>query len=516
MKAPLEVGRWLHPEELRPTGRGVSKDGMTRIDAGTTGAIVALKGRGGFGHRELEFNVSDPGLAVVSPAPCRPRIERGSTMSSRTTAEAVVIGAGAGGLSAAARLVHAGITPLVVERLDRVGGRASTEEIDGHKVNVGAIALELGGVFEETFALVGAPLDLREPSPAAAFYLDRKVVDVSKGGWAFLLGQITKQAAKVLAAFADARTGSLPDGRESTRDWLARYTSNETVHAIFRNLCASIFACNADELPARAFLTYFTRKGAFKRFGFCPEGTIGVWRSLAAAVERGGGEVWLDSPCERIHVEGGRVVGVSVIRGGETVRIDAPIVISNVGPKATVALAGADNLPAAYTKAVDTELRPAANIVINVATRERLFDAPGIVTFGKTRRLCNMADLTATCPELAPAGWHQYVAYAVPVPALGDFDSDAEVALALDDLREQFPALDLDGPDAKLLSVRVMRDDWPAQRACAGYDLPRETGVAGLWCVGDAVKDYGNGGTQACAETAKLVVDEIVGRRVDA
>jgi hypothetical protein len=58
-----------------------------------------------------------------------------------------------------------------------------------------------------------------------------------------------------------------------------------------------------------------------------------------------------------------------------------------------------------------------------------------------------------------------------------------------------------------------MRDDWPAQRSCAGYDLPRETGVSGLWCVGDAVKVYGNGGTQACAETAKLVVDAIVAER---
>jgi phytoene desaturase len=87
--------------------------------------------------------------------------------------------------------------------------------------------------------------------------------------------------------------------------------------------------------------------------------------------------------------------------------------------------------------------------------------------------------------------------------------SDAEVALALEDLREQFPGF----AHAKMLSVRVMRDDWPAQRSCAGYDASRETGVSGLWCVGDAVKDYGNGGTQACAETAKLVVDAIVAAR---
>src|SRR4030088_105753 len=141
-----------------------------------------------------------------------------------------------------------------------------------------------------------------------------------------------------------------------------------------------------------------------------------------------------------------------------------------------------------------------ANTVINIASQQPLISHPGIVTFGKTRRLCNMANLTATCPELAPPGWHLYVAYAVPIPALGDFDQDAEVELALTDLREQFPNFG----QAKILSVRVMRDDWPAQRSCAGYDLPRETGIDGLWCVGDAVKQYGNGATQACAETAKI------------
>ena len=93
-----------------------------------------------------------------------------------------------------------------------------------------------------------------------------------------------------------------------------------------------------------------------------------------------------------------------------------------------------------------------------------------------------------------------------PIPALGDFDSAAEIELALADLREQFPNFS----QARILSTRVMRDDWPAQRSCAGYDLPRETGIEGLWCVGDAVKEYANGGTTACAETAQLVVDKIV------
>ena len=85
----------------------------------------------------------------------------------------------------------------------------------------------------------------------------------------------------------------------------------------------------------------------------------------------------------------------------------------------------------------------------------------------------------------------------------------------MEDLHEQFPPLAglMREAEARILSIRVMRDDWPAQRSCAGYDLPRETGVVGLWCVGDAVKVYGNGGTQACAETAKLVVDAILSER---
>ena len=422
-------------------------------------------------------------------------------------ADSVVIGAGAGGLCAAARLVHAGYHPILIEAFDKVGGRASTEIIDGFTVNIGAIALEVGGVFEETFHLVNAPLDLRFPEPASAFYLDHKVVDVGKGGWGLLLGQMTKQAARILDKFAEARSGQLPDGRQSTAEWLSTYTKNESVHAIFRNLCAAIFACNADELPARAFLTYFTSKGAFKKFGYCPSGTIGVWQSLADAIRKHG-DVWLSSPAQSILIEDGRVRGVEVTRNGERVRVLSDIVISNAGPKATIALAGSANMPSAYT-AQSHDLRPAANIVVNFASNEPLLNMPGIVTFGKTRRLCNMATMTAACPELAPPGWHLYVAYAVPKPALGDFDNDAEIALTLEDLREQFPAFN----KAKILSIRVMRDDWPAQRSCAGYDMPRETGVEGLWCVGDAVKIYGDGGTQACAETAKLVVDSIVAAR---
>lgn len=415
------------------------------------------------------------------------------------TYDAVVIGAGAGGLCAAARLVAAGKKVLVVEAKDRVGGRASSEQIEGFTVNVGAIAIERGGVFEETFGLLGVELDIREPSPATVFRIEGKVINVAKGGWGMLLGGFTKQAAKIGAKFADARAGDLPEAKLTTEQWLAQYTKNETVHAIFRNLCAAIFAVNSNELPARAFLTYFAVKGAFKRFGFCPRGTVGLWDDLADGIRSCGGEVWLNAPVTALHMRDGEVTALDVTKGGVSQRVEARSVISNIGPRATAALPGGEAFGAAYIAETQQQLKPAANIVINFATQERLIDVPGLITFGKTRRLCNMGELTATCPELAPSGWYLYVAYAVPIPAIGEFNEASEIEASLQDLRDEFPGF----ANAKMLSVRVMRGEWPAQRSCAGFDMPQDTPLSNLWHAGDAVKDYGDGGTQACAYTGR-------------
>ena len=143
------------------------------------------------------------------------------------------------------------------------------------------------------------------PEPANVFRVKGKVVNPAKGGWAFLLDQITKKGAKVLTQLGSARKGEMPEEQLTLEEWIAGATSNETVHRLFRNLSAAIFAVNADEIPAKAFLTYFMYKGAFRRFGFHPEGTIGVCQALADVVERDGGEVWLDSEVTALHSEDG-------------------------------------------------------------------------------------------------------------------------------------------------------------------------------------------------------------------
>jgi phytoene dehydrogenase-like protein len=409
--------------------------------------------------------------------------------------DALVIGAGAGGLCAAARLASGGYHTLVIESRDRVGGRASTEEVDGFKINTGAVAIEYGGILQQTFEEVGAPFDIRVPEPATLFRLNGRDVQLSKGPFGKLVNATLKKGASLLDSQDESTT---------VREWLDGYTHNGTVRAIFRNLCAAIFAVNDDELPVRAFMTYFLTKGAFRDFGFSPSGTLALMQGLAGAIERHGGEVWLNREVEALVVEDGRVVAARV--GGTDV--PAEVVVSNIGPQATVALAGREHFDDSYLARMQRDLKPTANIVVNVASEKPLLKAPGIVTFGVTRRLSNMANLTATCPELAPEGKHLSVAYGVPKPAVGAFDEQPEIDATLADLRDQIQDFDA---RAQILSVKVMRGTWPAQRSIAGRDLPRETPLENLWNVGDAVRTYGNGGVQACAETAKLVVEEIVG-----
>jgi phytoene desaturase len=422
--------------------------------------------------------------------------------------DVVVIGAGAGGLFTAARLAHRGYRTLVVERLDKVGGRASTDDIDGFKVNNGAIVIEVGGITQQTCEEVGAPFDIREPSPPILYRIGGKDVDVTGGGWGFLLGKLTRQGAKLVKGIGAARSDSgLPEDEITTAEWVSKYTKNEGVHGIFRNMCASVFAVGSEDLPARVFLTYFTRKSAFKRFGFHPEGTIGLWRALANVVTSHGGEVWLSTNVTKIVVDGEKVTGVHVERDGETIEITSSVVVSDVGPAASVALIGANNVPDDYKDLVERGNRPTAMISVNFASRDRLVDVPGMLSFAKSRRLAYIANFTDICPGMAPAGWNLYVGTAVPKPSVGDFDEKAETELLLQDLRDEIEGFD---ERARILNIAVTRDGWPPQRAVAGFDMPRDTPFAGLWNVGDAVKEYANGGTTACAETAQLVVDEIV------
>ncbi|GGI04467.1 phytoene desaturase family protein [Egicoccus halophilus] len=95
---------------------------------------------------------------------------------------ALVLGAGIGGLSAAARLAHAGYQVQVHERLPRPGGRSNLIERGGFRIDTGPSILLMRDIVEGTFADVGAdPADyvsIRRLDPAyRVFFADGTRMD---------------------------------------------------------------------------------------------------------------------------------------------------------------------------------------------------------------------------------------------------------------------------------------------------------------------------------------------------
>src|SRR4029077_14879557 len=99
--------------------------------------------------------------------------------------------------------------------------------------------------------------------------------------------------------------------------------------------------------------------------------------------------------------------------------------------------------------------RPTAMISVNFASQERLINAPGLLSFAKSRRLAYIANFTDMCPEMAPEGWNLYVATSVPKNPTGDFDEAAETEFLLQDLRENIDDFDR---RATILTITVRRE----------------------------------------------------------
>jgi hypothetical protein len=159
-----------------------------------------------------------------------------------------------------------------------------------------------------------------------------------------------------------------------------------------------------------------------------------------------------------------------------------------------------------YVALAAQTIRPTTMFNLYLASQTSILETAALITLGNTDSLCLVGDLTATCPELAPPGWHLYVAYSVPKHGAGPLDTQAEIAHALAELNREYPAF----AGARLLAATPMFGDWPAARTCPGYSMAQETPIANLWNVGDSVIAYGDGGTQACAETGKRAAEMAV------
>jgi phytoene desaturase len=439
--------------------------------------------------------------------------------------DVAIIGSGAGGMVAGTLLAHSGYKVLMVEALEKLGGRWSTNEINGFKCPTGAVLLHRG-VLPDIFSTVGAQLegvdapevfyriegkDYSMP-PQGGFTAFLSIVNNLEHEKAKLVGVVAKEVAieKLRGAIKQQKTEMQQSNPITLYEWLRQYTDNELALNIFDMISVAVMNARTFELPAYQFFQFMARMGGLRQQCVVNGGNIVAVNALADVIRRNG-DVWTNCPATRIVVKDGKATGIVVKKDGHEIEIEARVVISDGGPKRTVQLAGEDAFGKEYVKTMNERLRPHPVTLINIGSDKPLILPEGqkapVLVIG-ARRINSITPISNVCPDLAPKGMHLTYICAAPLRSLEHMNKPEMEKLVMEDIKELLPDFEKHGKILEM-SSRDIDDEFPELRTWPGYDMPRETPIANLYNVGDGVKQPGITGTSAAAETGKIIVEVI-------
>ncbi|NKX45082.1 phytoene desaturase [Roseibacterium sp. KMU-115] len=279
---------------------------------------------------------------------------------------AVVIGAGVGGLSAALRLAHAGLSVTVVDMAPGPGGKMRTRDTVAGPADIGPTVMTLKGMFETLFADVGERLSdhvrlIPDEILARHFWPDGSSLDLhsdAERSAAAVRAFAGPQGERQFRRFSD-RARRLYEAFEAPvmhapRPGLARLTAQVLASpglipalAPGRSLAASLAAQFTDPRLRQLFGRYATYVGGSPYRSPAVLGLIwhseasGVWRveggmhRLAQAMHRlaetKGARFRFNARAARIEQQDGRVCAVHL---ADDTRLPADLVVFNGDPKA--------------------------------------------------------------------------------------------------------------------------------------------------------------------------------------
>lgn len=445
--------------------------------------------------------------------------------------DALIIGSGIGGIGAALLLQDKGYKTLTVEKENRIGGRYSTYDYEGFKLPAGAVAIHYKGTaMEDFFKVAGEQCDFIDV-PRLFYRIAGKDYEMpAKGSLSTgmeIINKLEEDKAKVFGGFAKViakdrvmsafRIGvqESKEGGQTFKDWLLQYTDNELAHGIFDTITNTLCGAHSYEIAASSVFAFFRTMGGNRDVGIAPKGNLANLEKLANAIRKKGGEIWLNTKAKKIDISGGYVKAVTVERDGKDIELTAQMVLSDIGPKATIELAGSECLGDDYCRQARIKLRPHPITMIYLASDKPLWPEKGdaaILMIVGARRITSVIPLSNVSPHYAPPGQHLTFVFGGPPSNETRMDPKNELEMCLIDLKEHLPDFEKHARVLKVISKNI-DDELPEGRSRLGSMMPVETPVKNLLCIGDANCSFGFYGSTGAAETAK-VASEIVKRKI--
>jgi phytoene dehydrogenase-like protein len=425
--------------------------------------------------------------------------------------DVIVIGAGLGGLLSAAQFLRRGRRVLVLERLSHPGGRFTAKTFRGAQVSTGAVHMLPFGTNGELANMLRAlaiPHRIHDSEVFGSFHVrGQQYVTRSMLQLARVFGP--RQFAQTLQlAIAMLLRQPRPDERDLTyREWLdSRITrkSSPELYAFFERICHFSVSIDLDDITYGEVIE--TMKNMF-RYG--PPGIVdGGCAALTGELERrvlaAGGEIWLEQDALEVLNDGATVTGVRVRdrKSGDERGLCAPMVISNIGPEATSRLTGMNGQPDIKEEAQDGK-RVASGLKVHLLSDDSIIPHKGIMYCLDTRRIAGIVQPSNSDRRLAPPGKHLLITHQL----MHSDDVNAEREAARADLRYLFG--DAFGTRIDILTMSQYRGEWPVNRARQGEDVIPETGLFGLYLVGDAVKPSGYLMVEGVAQSVNALLDTL-------
>ncbi|UUY03361.1 NAD(P)/FAD-dependent oxidoreductase [Svornostia abyssi] len=267
----------------------------------------------------------------------------------------LVLGGGPAGLTAGYQLVKAGRPVTVFEAEDQVGGIAMTVERDGYRFDLGGHRFftknkEVDDLWHE---VMGEEF-LKRPRQSR-IYWNGKFLEYPLDGMDVVkkLGPVELMRAGL--SYLRAAVFSRKGNEQSLEEWVSNRFGKRLYELFFKSYTEKVWGVSCTELRAEwaaqrikdlsfvsaAKAAFFGDKdqkikSLIKEFNYPRFGPGQMWEEMTDRIHERGGEVLMETPVERLVIEGNRVT--AVVAGGQ--EYPAGNIISSLPLRNVVGMAG--------------------------------------------------------------------------------------------------------------------------------------------------------------------------------